>query len=82
MYAYNFDKSFINTFQKKVDELTASRASEIIRNYFPAEHLQFVMIGKASEIREQVKKYGEISEKCELRVKVFRKNMDKNLLKI
>ncbi|WP_149242664.1 M16 family metallopeptidase [Dyadobacter sp. 32] len=63
MYAYNFDKSFINTFQKKVDELTASRASEIIRNYFPSEHLQFVMIGKASEIREQVKKYGEISEK-------------------
>jgi zinc protease len=35
----------------------------VINKYFPSKNLQFVLIGKASEIREQVKKYGNLSEK-------------------
>jgi len=63
MFVFNFDESYINTFQTKVDELTTTRAKEIIDTYFPKEKLQFVLVGKASEIKEQVKKYGEITQK-------------------
>lgn len=63
MFVFNFDENYINTFQTKVDGLTTAQAKEIITNYFPKEKLQFVFIGKASEIKEQVKKYGEITEK-------------------
>lgn len=63
MFVFNFDENYINTFQTKVDGLTTAQAKEIIANYFPKEKLQFVLVGKASEIKEQVKKYGEITEK-------------------
>jgi len=63
MFLYNFDENFINTFQAKVDGLTTAQAKSIIEQYFPKNNLQFVMVGKASEIKEQVKKYGEITEK-------------------
>ncbi len=39
------------------------RANEIIAKYFPKENLQFVLIGKADEIRDKVKNYGEVTEK-------------------
>lgn len=63
MFIYGFDESFINNFQRDVDSMTLERAREIIGKYFPAENLQFVLIGKAAEIRDGVKKYGEITEK-------------------
>ena len=63
MHIFNFDESYINTFQSKVDGLTTARAKEIIDTYFPKDKLQFVLIGKADEIRDQVKKYGDITEK-------------------
>ena len=63
MFVYDFDESFINTFQEKVDKLNIKKAKDIIRKYFPEENLQFVLIGKASEIKEAVSKYGEITEK-------------------
>lgn len=63
MFIYDFDESFINTFQENVSKMTVKRAREIIKKYFPKDNLQFVLIGKASEIRDKVKKYGEITEK-------------------
>lgn len=63
MFVYNFDENYINTFQTKVDGLTTAQAKEIIANYFPKDKLQFVLIGKASEIKDQVKKYGDVTEK-------------------
>jgi predicted Zn-dependent peptidase len=63
MFVYDFDESLINDFQKNVDEMTVEKAQEIVRKYFPEDNLQFVLIGKASEIREKVKKYGELVEK-------------------
>ncbi|WP_031526830.1 M16 family metallopeptidase [Dyadobacter crusticola] len=63
MHVYNFDESFINTFQSKVDGMTTAHARDIIANHFPKDKLQFILIGKADEIRDQVKKYGEITEK-------------------
>ncbi|REA56770.1 insulinase family protein [Dyadobacter luteus] len=63
MFVFNFDENYINTFQNKVDGLTTAQAKEIIKTYFPKDKLQFVLVGKASEIKDQVKKYGEITEK-------------------
>lgn len=63
MFIYDFNESFINDFNKNVDRMTVQKAKEIIKKYFSKDNLQFVLIGKASEIRDKVKKYGEITEK-------------------
>ncbi len=63
MFTYGFDENYINTFQTKVDGLTVAQANDIIAKYFPKEKLQFVLVGKAEEIRDAVKKYGAITEK-------------------
>jgi len=62
-YVYNLDDSIINNFEEEVNNLTLERTSELIQKYFPKENLQFVMIGKADEIREIVAKYGKVTEK-------------------
>ena len=62
MFWYNFNESFINNFQKNVDGLTLDKAKEIIAKYFPADKLQFVMVGKASDIKKIVEKYGPVTE--------------------
>ena len=59
MHFYGLDDSYINDFEKNVDAMTIEKANEIIAKYFPKENLQFVLIGKADEIRDKVKKYGE-----------------------
>jgi zinc protease len=63
MFYYGFGDSYINNFEKKVDEMTVAKANEIAKKYFPNDNLQFVIIGKSSEIKDIVKKYGEITEK-------------------
>jgi len=63
MFFYGLDESYINDFEKNVDEMTLEKANEIIAKYFPKENLQFVLIGKADEMRDKVKKYGEVTEK-------------------
>jgi predicted Zn-dependent peptidase len=63
MFTYGFDESFIDDFQENVDSMTVEKTGEIIEKYFPKDNLQFVLIGKAPEIRDKIKKYGEIIEK-------------------
>jgi len=63
MFTYDFDENYINTFQNKVDGMTVAQANDMIAKYFPKEKLQFVLVGKADEIRDGVKKYGAITEK-------------------
>ena len=63
MFFYGLDDSYINDFEKNVDAMTVEKAKEIIAKYFPREDLQFVLIGKADEIRDMVSKYGKITEK-------------------
>lgn len=62
-YLYGFDEAYINNFQKQVDALDLKKAREIIAKYFPKENLQFVLIGKAEDIRDGVRKYGKIEQK-------------------
>ncbi|MBC7949243.1 MAG: insulinase family protein [Chitinophagaceae bacterium] len=62
MFWYNFDESFINNFQKNVDGLTEEKAKQIIAQYFPKDKLQFIMVGKAADIRKIAAKYGPVTE--------------------
>lgn len=62
MFWYGYDESLINNFQKNVDELTTDKARQIITKYFPKDKLQFVMIGKSSEIKKIAEKYGPVKE--------------------
>jgi len=62
MFWYGFDESFINNFQKNVDELTKEKAKQIVAKYYPKNNLQFIMIGKAEDIRKIAAKYGTVTE--------------------
>jgi predicted Zn-dependent peptidase len=63
MFYFGLDDSFINDFEKNVDAMTVEKSKELINKYFPKDKLQFVLIGKADELRSEVKKYGEVLEK-------------------
>ena len=63
MFWYGFDESYINNFQRNVDGLTVAKSREIISKYFPKEKLQFVLVGKADDIKSIAGKYGTIIEK-------------------
>ena len=43
--------------------MTVKSANKIIKKYFPKDNLQFVLVGKADDIREIAKKYGKVIEK-------------------
>jgi zinc protease len=62
MFWYDFDKSFIDDFEKNVDNLDLAKANQIIAKYFPKDKLQFVLIGKADEIKNIAKKYGTVTQ--------------------
>ncbi|MCJ7553696.1 MAG: insulinase family protein [Ignavibacteriaceae bacterium] len=62
-YVYGLEDSYINDFEKAVDEMTVKRANELIKKYFPKDNLQFVLVGKAEEIRDVAKKYGKVKER-------------------
>lgn len=62
MFWYGFDESFINNFEKNVDGLTLEKAKQIVTKYFPKDKLQFVMVGKASDIKTIASKYGTLTE--------------------
>ncbi len=62
-YIYGLEDAYINDFEKAVDDITVASANEIIKKYFPKDNLQFVLVGKADDIREIAKKYGKVIEK-------------------
>lgn len=63
MFIYGYNESFINNFEKNVNSLTVAKVKQVVKKYFPKNNLQFVLVGKASAIRNKVKKYGKITEK-------------------
>jgi predicted Zn-dependent peptidase len=62
MFWYNFDQSFIDNFEKNVDGLDLAKANQIIAQYFPKDKLQFVLIGKSTDIKKIAEKYGKVTE--------------------
>jgi hypothetical protein len=63
MFWYNIPDSYINDFEKNVDGLTVEKANQLIAKYFPKDNFQFVVIGKSSEIKDMLKKFGPVTEK-------------------
>ena len=61
MFWYGFDESFINNFQKNVDELNVEKSKAIIARHFPKNNLQFVLVGKAADIKKIAEKYGKVT---------------------
>ncbi|HEY4628110.1 MAG TPA: pitrilysin family protein [Flavobacterium sp.] len=62
MFWYNFDKSFIDNFEKNVDGLDLVKANQIIAKYFPKDKFQFIMVGQSAEIKKIAEKYGKVTE--------------------
>lgn len=60
MYLYGYDDKFINNFEANVNAVTVEKAKEIIAKYFPKGNYQFLLIGKAEDIKAQVAKYGTV----------------------
>lgn len=61
MYLYGFNNDYINQFQAKVDGLTLADTQRLVKQYFPKENLQFVMIGNAEKIADIAAQYGEVT---------------------
>jgi predicted Zn-dependent peptidase len=62
MWSQNLEDTYINDFQKNVDSLTVEKANKIAKANFPKDALQFVLIGKAEDIKEKAKEYGTVKE--------------------
>jgi len=56
---YGIDDNDVNQLEARVDAVTPEMAKAAIQKHFPNENLVFVLIGKASEIGPEVKKYAE-----------------------
>ena len=54
---YGLDRNDIDGLYAKINAMTLADAQRVIKQYYPMDNLVFVIIGKASEIGEQVKKY-------------------------
>jgi predicted Zn-dependent peptidase len=63
MYVYGLTDSYINDFESKVNAMNLEVTNQLIKKYFPKEHLQFTLIGKADAIKDVVKKYGMVIER-------------------
>jgi zinc protease len=62
MFWYNYDESYINNFVANVNAVDLKKAKEIIEKYFPRDKLQFVLIGKSSDIKKMAQKLGPVTE--------------------
>jgi predicted Zn-dependent peptidase len=54
---YGLDEREINGLYAKIEAMTLADAQRVIKQYFPLDHLVFVLVGKASEIESVAKKY-------------------------
>jgi len=62
MWALGLDDSYINDFESNVDSLDVEKANTIARRIFPKDNLQYVLVGKAEDIRDKAKTYGKLRE--------------------
>jgi predicted Zn-dependent peptidase len=54
---FGLNEGEVNNLYARIDSMTLADAKRIINQYFPAENLVFVLIGKAEEIQPVAKKY-------------------------
>ncbi|HMG36224.1 MAG TPA: pitrilysin family protein [Blastocatellia bacterium] len=63
---FGLDAGEVNSYYAKVDSMTLDDARRIIKQYFPADNLVFVLIGKASEIEPVAKKYAPVFDRLSI----------------
>jgi zinc protease len=61
-HIYGIDDDYINKFAQRLDAINPEEVKTVINKYFPADSMQFVLAGKAEDIRELAAKYGEVTE--------------------
>ncbi len=49
----------IDEYFQRIDAVTVEKANEVVRKYYRAENLQFVVVGDASKIKDQLGGYAE-----------------------
>ena len=54
---YGLDEREVNDYFAKIDALSPAEVKRVIQQYYPLDNLVFTLIGKADEIKDQVKKY-------------------------
>ncbi len=69
---FGLDRREINEYFDRIDILTLDDTRRIIKQYYPLEDLVFVLIGKADEIKDAVKKYAPEIEVREISQVGFR----------
>ena len=60
--AADLDQTEIDTYYARIDSMTLADSKHVIGQYFPADNLVFVLIGKAGEIQGAVKKYAPVMD--------------------
>lgn len=63
---YGMDSSEITNLYQLINAMTLADANRVIREYFPLDNLVFVLIGKASDIEDAVKKYSPKIDRKEI----------------
>lgn len=63
---YGLDETEVTGYYAKVDSMTLEDARRVIKQYFPLDNLVFVLVGKASEIENVVKKYAPRVERISI----------------
>jgi hypothetical protein len=60
---YGLDESYVNDYGSAIAGADGEAIRDVIKQVYPAaDNLVFVIIGDAEEIREQVAKYGPVTE--------------------
>lgn len=61
LWVYDVTLETFNRFEAEVNSLTLDEANQLIKTKFPSS-LEFLLIGKASDIAERAKKYGKFRQ--------------------
>lgn len=56
---FGLDASEIDEYFQRIDQVTVEKANAVVRKYYRPENLQFVVVGDAAKIREQLRGYAK-----------------------
>lgn len=62
LWVYGVSLDAFNKFESEVNSLTLDEANQLIKTRFPSDKLEILLIGKASDIAAQAKKYGKFRQ--------------------
>lgn len=63
MEIYGLGRDEVDQFFARVDAVALDQANQVIRKYYGADRLTFVLLGNAAKIRQVAAKYGKVTER-------------------